>query len=89
MARHRRHRSSGFGMNGMIKAVALGAVGGAIAPKIPVVSTVPYSRAVGGALFTYALGGKSMKKMLIGAAAGQFLGGTLGGAVGQATGTTW
>lgn len=89
MVRHRYRRHKNGGINSILKAAVFGAIGGAIAPKVPLVNNLPMSRAVGGAGAAYLLSGKSMKNVLIGAAAGQFLGSTLGGAVGTGTSSAW
>lgn len=85
----RKHYHRGGGIGSLFKSAAVGAIGGALAPKIPVVNGLPYSRAFAGAGLNYLLGGKGMKKILVAGAAGQFLGGTLSGGMSSATGGAW
>lgn len=50
---------------GMIKPAAFGTVGGVLAPMIPVINTLPYSNAIGGAA-----GGYIAKRSIAGAVIG-------------------
>jgi len=72
----------------MLMSAVFGALGGAFAPKVPVVSTLPYSRAVAGAGTAYHLKKRGMKNLAIAAISGQMLGPQLGGAFGQVTGNS-
>lgn len=74
-------------MNSMVKAAAIGAFAGVLAPKVPFLNTLP--RFITGAGAAYLVGGKSIKNAAIGGASAQFLSPMLGGAVGQVSGGAW
>lgn len=66
------------GVGSFIKPALYGALGGYLAPKIPVLNSLPYNTAIGGAAATYFMGKKSTQALLIGAAAGYFVPSMLG-----------
>lgn len=67
-----RMRSTG-GLGGLIKPIVTGTIGGIVAPMIPLLNTMPFNGAIGGAGASYLMGGKSMKNMLIAGASGHFI----------------
>ena len=70
----RGRRSFGAGgIMGMVKPVIIGTAGGLIAPRVPLLNTLPYSQAIGGAVACFALGQKAPVKLAIGAASGQYV----------------
>ena len=72
--RSRRRSSSGS----LLKQVLYGAVGGFLAPKVPILNSLPYSSALGGVGANYLMKQKSSKALLIGAVSGYFVPSLLG-----------
>lgn len=56
-----------------VKPVLYGTAGGLIAPRVPVLNTLPFYQAIGGAGACFLLGQKTPVKLAIGAASGQYI----------------
>ena len=64
----------------------IGTTAGIIAPRVPVLNTLPYSGGIAGALGCFLLGQKTMPKLAVGAATGQFVSPMVGNALNNMTG---
>lgn len=69
----RARRGGSGGIMSYLKPMLIGTAAGVIAPRIPVLNTLPYSGAIAGAGASWLFGGKSLPKMAVAAGSGQFI----------------
>lgn len=76
----------GGGMMSIFKSIAIGTAAGIVAPRIPVLNTMPYNGAIAGGAAVFLLGQKKPVNVLTGAASGQFVAPVAGNMLNQVTG---
>lgn len=74
------------GIMSYLKPLAIGTAAGIVAPRVPILNTLPYSGAIAGVAAGYLTGSRQLPKLAVAGLGGYVVAPIAGGAINSATG---